>query len=80
MGTVTVELSEFAPSALADKNERDIAGCSGHDFVALNSYIYNSNYWCRNCGGVVHYDGALKLGVRMSPRYYAWLEQQQAAA
>jgi hypothetical protein len=78
--SVTVELSELGPGALANKNERDLAGCGGHDFAALNSHIYNSNYCCRNCGGVINWREALSLGARMNDRYYAWAAEQREAA
>jgi hypothetical protein len=36
-----------------NRNERDLMGCAGHRFVALNPYLSNSNYRCTRCGGVV---------------------------
>jgi hypothetical protein len=80
MAVCSVEQLGSAPDALANKNERDLAGCAGHDFFALNRYNYNSHYCCANCGGVVTYLSALALGAPMSEPYHAWAATQKAAA
>jgi len=52
---VSFELSEIRAGlgGLVQENERALAACAGHVFVALNSRLSNSNYACTNCGGVV---------------------------
>jgi hypothetical protein len=67
---VTFELSEVRAGlgGLVRSNEADLAGCAGHDFRALNTRLYNANFVCRACGGVVDYLTALRFGARMNPR------------
>lgn len=57
---VSFELSEIRAGlgGLVQENERALAECGGHVFVALNSRQSNANHRCRNCGGVVDADTA----------------------
>lgn len=64
---VSFELSRLDTQGLANQNERDLAACAGHDFIALNTRLRNSNYACRHCRGVVDCDTATRHGARMNP-------------
>jgi len=68
-GTINVELSHLSDEAhaMANENERALAACAGHDFIALNTRLRNSNYECRHCRGVVDCDAAARHGARMNP-------------
>jgi len=46
---------------VAWSNERDLASCGGHSFRPVNDRLRNSNYVCRNCGGVVSHDEYRRL-------------------
>jgi hypothetical protein len=76
---VSFELSEVRAGigGLVRSNEADLAACGGHDFKALNTHLYNANFVCRVCGGVVDYLTALHFGARMNRDYYARIRMAQ---
>jgi|GEM_PF-3722749 len=79
-GLINFEISQFPGEVreMANGNERDLASCAGHDFRALNQFIYNSHFACTRCQGVVDYLTALRFGAQMTAPYYERIAQAAA--